>query len=342
MKRLPAILFAASAIVTPVPALGIQATQVSGRVLGNDGTPIAGAVITVADIRYSVRSDSLGVFRLSGTPGSTLNLSVTADGFRDGTVAIVLPRRGSLERDVILESESTPEPEVNPSDRVMRGVVMSTDGEPLSYANVQLNGGRRYVANDSGRFTLPMIPGAFTIVVRRIGFEPVEIKMPAMPDTAVQVRMTALATALPEQRITGRAAIVSLDLHGFYRRMADYENGGTRGYFITPEDLALQKPHNLTQMLETFPALRVNHSKLGPLYDILRGPNNCIMTVYLDGIRVIKGGFLDADADTSDFINRIAPVSHVGAVEIYARATQAPPQYQGENARCGVVLIWTR
>jgi hypothetical protein len=44
--------------------------------------------------------------------------------------------------------------------------------------------------------------------------------------------MNALAVALPEQRITGRAAFVSLDLNRFYRRMKENERGINRSRLL--------------------------------------------------------------------------------------------------------------
>jgi hypothetical protein len=123
-------------------------------VVGDSGTPIVGASITLTGLGYSVKSDSLGRFRFAGPPGSTLALSIKAIGFRDDTASVVLRRGRPVVRDFVLVSEQTPLPEVNPSDRVLRGRVTTTDGEPISYANVQINGGHRFVSDDSGRFNL--------------------------------------------------------------------------------------------------------------------------------------------------------------------------------------------
>src|SRR5688572_18406516 len=210
---------------------GAQST-LNGRVVSDSGTPIAGATITVGGVRYSVKSDSLGRFMLSGTPGSTLSLALQASGFRGDSVSVVLSRGRPLARDFVLVSESTALPEANPSDRVLRGRVMTPEGDPISYANVQVNGGRRYVADDSGRFTVPIpFEGRLTLIARRIGFEPAELKLDAMPDTAVRMRMRAAARVLPGQVVTGRAPFVRLDIGGFYKRMAEVERGARVGYF---------------------------------------------------------------------------------------------------------------
>jgi hypothetical protein len=319
--------------------------------------------VTLTKIGYSVRTDSAGEFALAGTPGSMLVFTMRAAGYRGDSGAVTLPRRGGVSREFRLVSEASAPPEVNPSDRLLRGRVTDTEGAPLSFASVQVNGGRRFIADDSGRFTIPSPAGRFSLLVRRIGFSPEELKIDAAPDTAIRVRMTAFATSLPEQRITGRAAFVSLDLHGFYRRMRDAERGVNHGYFMTPEDFDFRKPYQITQMVEGLPAVVVKKDASGnPKKEMLVGapckprtePDpacviigssisaarvyRCVMTVYLDRVRIVGrvAGRLD------DFVNEIVVPSSVAAMEVYPRGTGAPPEFQPMNGSCGVVLIWTK
>jgi hypothetical protein len=347
----------------PPVAAGQQGTELRGRVVDESGVAIAGATITLSQIGYTIRTDSSGSFVLSGTPGSTLVFSMRAPGYRGDTAAVTLPRRSGVSREFTLVSEATALPEVNPSDRVLRGRVTDIEGTPLSYASVQLNGGRRFIADDSGRFTMPSPSGRFSLLVRRIGFSPEELKLDAAPDTAIRVRMTAFATALPEQRITGRAAFRSLDLNGFYKRMRDAERGVNHGYFMTPEDFEFRKPFQITQMVEGLPAVVVRKAGNGdPRKEMLvgapckprtepdpacvrigssmEGPSSarifrCVMTVYLDRVRIVGrvGGRPD------DFINEMVVPSSVAAMEVYPRGVGAPPEFQPMNGSCGVVLI---
>ena len=316
--------------------------ELRGRVVSDSGVPIPNATVTLASIGYAVRSDSLGTFRLSGTPGSTLSFSLRASGFRDDSATVVLTRGRVVTRDFVMVSEVTPLPEPNPSDRVLSGRVTDPANTPLSYVNIQVNYGRRYVSDDSGRFTLPRTSsGSFTLFFRRIGFELQEVSLPSMPDTALRVVMNPVAHRLPETKVTGKAAYVSLDLHGFYRRMEDAERGINHGYFITPEDLERKKPTWISQMADGFPTVRVTsgngRGRRHPLGDVIEGTNNCKMTVYLDNIRIV--GRLNG---RDDLVNQMVLPSHVAGMEIYPRAVGAPPQYQSQNGTCGVVLIWTK
>jgi carboxypeptidase family protein len=358
------ILLAIAVLCTPIAASG-QAPVLRGKVVNESGDGIAGVTVTLTRIGYSVRTDSAGEFALSGTPGSMLVFTMRAAGYRGDSGAVTLPRRGGVSREFRLVTEASASPEVNPSDRVLRGRVTDTEGAPLSYASVQVNGGRRYIADDSGRFTMPSPTGRFSLLVRRIGFSPEELKIDAAPDTAIRVRMTAVATALPEQRITGRAAFQSLDLNGFYRRMRDAERGVNHGYFMTPEDFEFRKPNEITQMVEGLPAVFVKRDKGDPKRYVLVGapckprtePDptcvrigsamegtssarifRCVMTVFLDRVRIV--GKLGGSSD--DFVNEMVIPSSVAAMEVYPRGTGAPPEFQPMNGSCGVVLIWTR
>ena len=312
--------------------------ELRGRLVSASREPISGATILLRSVGYSVRSDSTGHFTFSGQPGATLALLFTAPGFRSDSAAVVLPRGRAVEREFTMTSAGTPDPEPNLSATMLRGRVIDESGAPLSYANVQANYGRRYLADDSGRFELPYPgPGSSTLFVRRIGFDPVELNLTSRPDTALRVVLTAIPAKLKEVAVTATSAYRSLDLHGFYRRMRDGERGATNGWFITPEDIERRKPAATTNMADGFPNIRVYKSGLGPMWDRIMGPGNCEMTVYLDNIRVtndVRG--------RSDLVNQIVPVGHMAAMEIYPRALNAPPTHPSHNGLCGVVLIWTK
>jgi hypothetical protein len=338
-----------AALTAFVSSDGSAQAELRGRVVSDSGSPIPNATITLTGLRYSVRSDSLGVFRLSGTPGSTLNLSLSATGFRDDSATVILPRGRALARDFVMVSEATFVPEANPSSEVVRGRVILADGSPIAYANVQLNGGRRFVTDDSGRFTIPVnTSGGFSLLVRRIGFSPEELKLSNRPDTAVRILMKAVAHALPTQLVTTRSPFVSLDLGGFYSRMKEVQNGARVGYFVTPEDFEMRNPISVTDAVEQFPSIR-----LRPIKGEYRTPlplarrmriedrNGCPLTVYLNRVRIqptiVRGEAMDEP------INELIQPNSVAGIEVYPRATGAPAEYPAVGCgQAGVVLIWTK
>lgn len=343
--------------------VGAQGVQVRGRVLSESRRPLAGATVTLSAIGYAVRTDSLGEFRLSGTPGGTLSLSIIAGGYRADTATLVLPRSGVLTREFVLASSNAPPPVANPSDRVLSGRVTNTEGVPLAYANIRMNGGRTFVSDDSGRFTIPVtVSGGLTLLVRRIGFGVAEVKLPGMPDTAVTVALTAVATALPLTQVTARSPFASLDIHGFYRRMADVQRGINRGYFVTPEELELRRPTLTTSAVEQFPNIRVRQSprsrqllangEFAPEQQRVRGgvPSQwnlriengagCPLTVYLDRIRVSP--VLRRRSVEDEQLNLLVQPSTLAGAEVYPTTLGAPPEFALSPGTCGLVLLWTR
>ena len=335
---------------------GAQGTELRGRVVDSAGVAIAGATVTLVGIRYSVKTDSLGQFRFNGTPGSTLSLAMQAAGFRDEKWDVVLPRGRAFVRDFVLISESTPLPEINPSDRVLRVRATTTDGESIAYANLQVNGSRRYVSDDSGRFVVPIvITGRSTLLLRRIGFEPTEMILMEMPDTAVRVPMRAVARTLETQVVTVRSPYIRLDLGGFYRRMAEVERGARVGYFVTPEDLAMRNPQNVTDAVEQFPSIRLRpiNNNQPDAFGVLHGSGlplarkfrieddtGCPLTVYLDRVR-IQPSMVGGKARDEE-INTIVQPHAVAGIELYPRAVGAPPEFPPVDHKCGVVVIWSK
>jgi hypothetical protein len=349
------------ALLVSVPAVSNGQTQLTGRVVSDSGKPIAGATVTLNGVRYSVKTDSLGRFHLGGTPGSTLNLTLQAPGFRDAEATVVLTRGRSTSRDFTLISELTPLPEVNPSDQVLRVRALTTDNEPIAYANLQVNGGRRYVSDDSGRFAVPItVRGRASLLARRIGFEPTEVVLTEMPDTSVQVRMRSVARTLETQLVTVRSPYSRLDLGGFYKRMKEVEHGSRTGYFVTPEDLELRKPQNVTDAVEQFPDIRIRpiddgkpgsdglfHGDGVPLARKFRieDRSGCPLTVYLDRMRIQPSmktqagrGVVPADEE----VNTLVQPQSVAGIEVYLNKGGAPPEFTVSDFTCGVVVIWTK
>lgn len=353
-----------------IPGVAPAQAVLRGRVLAEDGTPIAGASVMLAALRYAVRTDSTGAFLLTGTPGSSLALSVAADGFRADTATVTLVRGRPVVRDFTLRRADAPVPEEAGDTRYVRGVVTDLDGAPLAYANVQLNGGTRYLANDSGRFTIPVrTTGRLTVLARRIGFEAAEVGVDSIGE-AVLVRLKALAVSLPGQVITARSPFASLDIHGFYGRMRDAERGATGGYFITPEDLELRKPLHVTNAVEHLPNIRIRPGNAeftkflppGGADTVRRGVtaarnlriedrSGCPMSVFVDGIRVspllsrvrrVPEGSLGINDLQDEQVNTlISPVS-VAGIEVYTREASTPAQFQPIAGTCGSVVIWSK
>lgn len=352
------VLIATTLAVAGASRAALAQTELTGRVVDQTGQPIIGATVTLTAIRYSVKTDTEGRFRFAGTPGSTMNLRLQAPGYRDDTASVVLPRGRTMSKDFVMISEAVPE--VLTGGPTLRVRVSTTDGEPLAYANLQINGGRRYVSDDSGRLSAPIaVAGRTSLVVRRIGYEPTETVITAMPDSVLRVAMKAVARTLDAQVVTARSPFVRLDMGGFYKRMSEVQNGARVGYFMTPEDLAIRRPQSVTDAVEHFPAIRlapIDDGKVGTdgLYHAdgmmsrrkfrIEDRNGCPLTVYLDRVRIqpaVAGG-----KNVDEEINSLINPATVAGIEVYPRAMGAPAEFPAVNAssmvECGVVIFWTK
>jgi hypothetical protein len=228
----------------------------------------------------------------------------------------------------------------------LSGVVRDERGQPMPNARLTIWGTDSETTTDSrGRFWLGDLPGGTqTVEVRAIGFQPVERVMalsaddPATVDIALRERVTELEGV----RVTATA--VRARFAPFYERMRDAERGINHGYFITPQDMERRRPTLITNMFEGLAGIRVEQlpGSIDPKLKIVRGAlreagGYCLMTIYLDGIRVAgtAGGGHDG-------INQLIDPSTVAAMEVYPRPVSAPPHYQSLNGTCGVILIWTK
>lgn len=340
-----------------------QSTELRGRVVSDSGVPLRGAVVTLASLRYSVRADSIGRFRLSGTAGGSIELSISAPGHRTQTISVVLPRSGALSRDFALANDGTPIP-VAPT-KVLRGIITDMDGSPISYANVQVNGGTRIVSSDSGRFSIPFPANdRVTLLVRRIGYNANQVTIDVKPDSTYSIKLSAAATILPDMQVVGRSPFYKLDQNGFYDRMRESQRGALVGYFVTPEELDLRRPVNVTDAVEQFPAIRVRPGNAETSQRIINGvarwvpvnhPRNlriedqsgCPLTVYLDGIRIqpamrALSNRIEAGELPDDQVNTLIGPGSAAGIEVYPRNSLGPPQYPPVPQTCGVVLIWSK
>ena len=116
-----------------VPAALLAQSEVRGRLVDSTGAPILGAVVTLPAVGFQVRADSNGRFAVAGQRGSSLRLLFSAPDYRTDSATVLLGR-SPVVREFTLISNDAPLPEVNPSDRVVAGLVTDETGTPLSSA----------------------------------------------------------------------------------------------------------------------------------------------------------------------------------------------------------------
>jgi hypothetical protein len=224
--------------------------------------------------------------------------------------------------------------------RRVTGEVRDSAGRRIAHANVTAGKDIQVVADDSGRFRYE-VPNrkAQTVNVRRIGFEPVELKLPEGGDTTLVVTLAPLPQRLQRMIVEAERTQMRLERRGFYARMADHEKGIIVGHFITPEEIEQRKPYRITQLFEGRSGIRLRRVG-GSGNDVTPvGLDGCNMTVYLDDVRLnsqARANNAVTDLDTMIGSNSVA------GMEVYTSGVRAPQKYATNASSCGVILIWTK
>lgn len=166
-----------------------------------------------------------------------------------------------------------------------------------------------------------------TPVLRFDGNDYFEVELRLHPD--------ALLLA-PLEVIARREAQQSPVLAGFRHRM---QRGA--GYYITRAEIERRNPMFISDMLLDVPGIRSSSSGRGARR-ILRMARteawNCSLQLFVDGVlmtpRVAAMGEIPVD-------DLVSPGS-VEGIEVYRGLSTVPAEFLNENARCGVIAIWTR
>ncbi|CAN5690289.1 hypothetical protein BH23GEM1_BH23GEM1_08300 [soil metagenome] len=199
----------------------------------------------------------------------------------------------------------------------LAGTVRDLDGNPVDNAHVSVTGGSTATMTDSsGVFALSGQPsGTHALVVRRLGYTPVEIAVHLTPlrTTAVDVRLDQYVPMLAEVVIEARRE-AGLESVGFTQRKAR----GT-GTFIERRFIEQRNAFRIGELLENIPALRRPGDGFG---------GTCT-TYFVDGVHW-RGG------TPADFIMP----DEIEAIEVYTRSF-TPGEFQTFD-RCTTVAIWTR
>jgi len=218
------------------------------------------------------------------------------------------------------------------------GTVMdSATGLPVPGATVEvLEQGVTATTDSDGHFWLANVRGGdLTIRVRRLGYasgtvtleltvtRPVTVDL---GDFTISPAITELDPVMVEaEEINGH-----LEKVGFFRRMQT-----ETGTFFTREDIEQLNPAHTSELLRRVPGFRVyvsgEVSSTRGAPSIREGFSQCGVQYYIDGVH----------ADGSD-LNTIIPRA-IAAMEVYTGSSSIPPTFRvSGNAKCGVVLIWTR
>ena len=225
----------------------------------------------------------------------------------------------------------------------LTGTVVGTDSIPLADARIQVAGTGPTVASDrDGHFVLARVsPGTHVVEVRLLGYVGVLQRVEVGRGETVAVHIVLTLAPLPLAGVAIEAEAARLPaMRGFEERRAA---GG--GHFFNRAEIARMQARVLTDVLRRVPGVQIQ-SVSGPF-----GPSDVIRmarTTGISGARAcpvlfyVNGTPFPVTSDIS--INQYIVPEDVVAIEVYSGASQIPSQFQSNllNARCGVIVIWTR
>jgi len=222
-------------------------------------------------------------------------------------------------------------------------VKAADDGTPLPFARISIIGTRQTtVTAADGAFVIFRVePGVRPIQVRLAGYSTLLTSVNvAADDTArVQITLATLAVPLEPVEVTGKAAPRLPAMQGFEGRRRH-----AQGHFMNREEILRMQPRRFTDVLRRIPGVQLQPTASpyggGQVVRMSRtigvnGSRACPVLYYVNGSPFPVTGDIPID----QFIDP----NDVAAVEVYSGMSQIPPEFlsSSNDARCGVVVIWT-
>ncbi len=208
-------------------------------------------------------------------------------------------------------------------------------------------GGSIQATTDSqGRFLIRDVPGGtYGLELRHVAYGTVRepIRVPAHRTLEVDLRVPPVAIEL-EPIVVTAVRDRRLEIKGFYERREWGEKLGL-GHYFGREDIERRNPHLLSHLVADVPGVRLRCGLRARSCEIwsVRAPRHYCsrMNVYLDGMRVLRGGYNEARLGDMG-VDQLVNPAEVAAVEVYTSTVEIPAEFSGSTGQCGAVVIWTR
>jgi hypothetical protein len=344
-----------------------SATEGRGMMMGvvrdaDTDAPLVNALVVVMWSEMSIGSTSLtklpraahttvgaqGNYRLCGLPnGVQLRAQARLGTKQSGWIDVTMPPGGVLQRDFLVAQRPAPVAAAPAAadttataaaaaaprrlgSAVLAGTVVGADGKPLEGAQVYLVGtaiGAR--ADYRGAFRLSGLPaGTQTVEVRLLSYAPRRYTVDLSPvrESRLAAVMSERATVLGAVEVQGKAHV----------NVPGFEDRAKRGFgtFLTREDIDKRQPILLTDLFRSVPGLTVGFDGTNYIVQSSRSVGTgCQVQWWVDGSPF--------DNMAGDMDQMLRP-DDIEAVEVYKSASEVPVQFQGRDASCGTVVVWTK
>ena len=212
---------------------------------------------------------------------------------------------------------------------VIVGHVTNAGGVPVSGARVSVQGSASSVATGTdGKFTLTgVMPGTQSILVRRVGYSPVEtpLDVTSMRTNELTVRMGSYTPLLSSVDVKAKSD--PIESTGFERRR---KMG--MGKYMDLATIQKGQPTYTSDILRRIPGLYVTGS----------GPSATVSTTRSQGCVAFLVDNNPVAANAGQSIDQIIGVQDIVAVEFYQPIDVPMELSTGSNSGCALLVLWTK
>jgi len=215
----------------------------------------------------------------------------------------------------------------------LTGRVVNAAGAPVANARVDVQGtGAAALSRQDGTFGFTDLPsGTQSVVVRQLGFQPVEVpvELSGREPKQITVMLSKPAPVLETVAVTAEKTAAGLDQVGFNRR----EKMGF-GYFMDTDAIEQRQATRMTDVFRSIPSLRVVPSGMDYVVESSRDATGGCVRYIVDGspYQSLFAGDVD----------RLMPPHELAAIEVYSGAN-TPAEFQTAGASsCTTIVMWSR
>jgi hypothetical protein len=259
-------------------------------------------------LRHDIRVGRSAVQAISGT---SVAASIGDDSAGRGAASQVLRGAGTL-----------------------TGSVRARNGAPVAGARLAVWGsGVTATTSAEGMYAMASLPGgSHSLDVRALGFLPLRLVVDIAEGGAPanDIVLEPIGAFLDTVRVTGKNSVLATGMEGFERRKRS-----KLGHFLDVKQIRELAPFYVADLFRSVPGVRLRTGDRAGYTVMMRGNGAegfCSPLVFIDGIQQVDPhGDLEPLVSTNELLG----------IEVYAKSSVAPPQYQGSET-CGSILLWTR
>jgi hypothetical protein len=221
---------------------------------------------------------------------------------------------------------------------IARVVLLDSLGKEAGKALSDAEGAFRIVPEEAGTYRLKLERLGYTggtsetVVLSEREITEIEIRLSTQPLPVAALIVKSRRTLPPR-----------LDMVGFTER----KRAGF-GHFVTRDQLKRMRYSSLSDVLRIVPGVvvRGGGGAPGARASIQMGRSaalaDCRPTIYLDNVPVQRpaAGRIQGAPDPN--VEDLVGADDIEGIEVYRGISEVPMMYGGRQARCGVIVIWSR